>query len=307
MKRSNDPSAPSEALFNWYPGHMAKALREIKKRLQFVDVILEIRDARVPLASGNTNFDETIGNKPKLLVFNKANLVDAATVKKWEAWFLKEGLPHIFLNCFDRPSINKAISLARTIVEDHHKACNPEQSSHVEKLQLMIIGLPNTGKSTIINVLSQKNSTKVADKPGQTLLQQWIQIPEHGIALLDTPGVMPPKINKVVHALYLSAIHAIPDDISDEQDTAVFLVKHLLSQKVEKFFERYKLDHNESDVDQALVKIATVRGCLRQKGVPDLDRVYKLILADFRKGELGQTCLELPPLPKGSVTVPGIR
>ncbi len=298
MKRPNDPSAPSDAAFNWYPGHMAKALREIKKRLPFVDVILEIRDARVPLASGNSNFDETIGNKPKLLVFNKANLVDAATVKTWEAWFLSEGIPHVFLNCFDRPSIAKAVALARAIVEDHRKACNPEQPSQVEKLQLMIIGLPNTGKSTIINVLSKKNATKVADKPGQTLLQQWIQVPELGIALFDTPGVMPPKITKAVHALYLSSIHAIPDDISDEQDTAVFIVKHLLARKVPKFFERYKLALDEADVDEALVKIATVRGCLRQKGVPDLDRVHKLILADFRKGELGQTCLELPPLSK---------
>jgi ribosome biogenesis GTPase A len=274
---------------------MAKALREIKQRLQFVDVILEIRDARVPLASGNSNFDETIGNKPKLLVFNKANLVDEATVKKWEAWFTQEGVLHVFLNCFDRPSICKAIAAARKIVVDHRKACNPDQPSAMAKLQVMIIGLPNTGKSTIINVLSQKNAAKVADKPGQTLLQQWIQIPEQGIALLDTPGVMPPKIDKPVHALYLSAIHAIPDDVSDEQNTAVFLVKHLLARKIKKFYERYKLDENESDVDAALVKIATVRGCLRQKGVPDLDRVYRLVLADFRKGELGQTCLELPP------------
>jgi ribosome biogenesis GTPase A len=158
----------------------------------------------------------------------------------------------------------------------------------------MIVGLPNTGKSTIINQLANRNATKVADKPGQTVMQQWITI-DKDVELLDTPGVMPPRIDKPQHALWLSAIHALPDDISGEEDTALFLVKHLLDQKSLEFMERYKLSESDNLVDEVLLKIATVRGCLRQKGLPDLDRVYKLVLADFRKGDLGKTSFGTPP------------
>lgn len=294
MKRENDSSAPREALFNWYPGHMAKALREIKQKLKFVDVVLEIRDARVPLATGNKDLDETIGQKQKLIIFNKANLADSVGLEKWKAYFEAKGEPHLFLNCFDKNSLSKAVSVARRMVEANRKECNPDHVESKTKLKIMIIGLPNTGKSTIINQLANSQATKVANKPGQTVLQQWISI-EKDVDLLDTPGIMPSRIERPEHALWLSAIHAIPDDISGEQDTATFITKHFLHHKVPDFFERYKLGTTVSDLDEVFLRIATIRGCLRQKGLPDLDRVYKLILADFRKGELGRTTFGTPP------------
>jgi ribosome biogenesis GTPase A len=294
MKRQNDPSAPKEAVFNWYPGHMAKALREIKQKLKMVDIVLEIRDARAPLASGNRNLSESLGQKRKLIILNKANLADAEILAKWTKWFDEQGEPYLFINCFDKPSLKKVISMARKIVEANRKECNPDYVETKTKLKMMIVGLPNTGKSTIINQLANKNATKVADKPGQTVLQQWIVI-ENDIELLDTPGVMPPQIDKPEHALWLSAIHAIPDDIAGEDDTAVFIVKHLLARKEKDFLERYKIETADISVDEAFLKIASVRGCLKQKGLPDLNRVYKLILAEFRKGEIGKTCFGLPP------------
>lgn len=294
MRRQNDPSAPKEAVFNWYPGHMAKALREIKQKLKMVDIVLEIRDARAPLASGNRNLSESLGQKRKLIILNKANLADAEILAKWTKWFDEQGEPYLFINCFDKPSLKKVISMARKIVEANRKECNPDYVETKTKLKMMIVGLPNTGKSTIINQLANKNATKVADKPGQTVLQQWIVI-ENDIELLDTPGVMPPQIDKPEHALWLSAIHAIPDDIAGEDDTAVFIVKHLLARKEKDFLERYKIETADISVDEAFLKIASVRGCLKQKGLPDLNRVYKLILAEFRKGEIGKTCFGLPP------------
>jgi ribosome biogenesis GTPase A len=161
----------------------------------------------------------------------------------------------------------------------------------------MIVGLPNTGKSTIINQLANKSATKVADKPGQTQIQQWITV-ENDVELLDTPGIMPPMVEREEHGLWLSAIHAIPDDIAGEEMVAIYVINHLLNTKSQVFLDRYKLPSFELSIDEVLHKIAAVRGCLKQKGLPDLDRVYKLILADFRKGELGKTCFGHPPKTK---------
>ena len=297
MKRENDPSGPPRAAFNWYPGHMAKALREIKQRLKMVDIVLEIRDARAPMASGNHALDKEIGQKSKLIVFNKVNLSDPEMVIKWSAWLDQQKMDYLFVDCFDKAAMKKMISMARKIVQNKRKECNPEHVETKTSLKLMIVGLPNTGKSTIINQLASKNATKVADKPGQTQIQQWITV-ENDVELLDTPGVMPPQLDREEHGLWLSAIHAIPDDIADEESTAIYLVKHLTKIKSKPFFERYKLESSELPVEEMLQKIATVRGCLKQKGMPDLERVYKLILSDFRKGELGKTCFGTPPKTK---------
>ncbi len=294
MKRENDPSAPRDALHNWYPGHMAKALREIKQKLKMVDIVLEIRDARAPMASGNRNLNDQLGQKPKLVIFNKANLADPQMLEQWTKWLDEQNGPYLFIDCFDKAAMKKAISLARKIVEKNRMDCNPDYVETKSKLKMMIVGLPNTGKSTIINQLANKNAAKVADKPGQTVLQQWIVV-DKDIELLDTPGVMPPRIDRPEHALWLSAIHAIPDDIADEEETAIFIIKHLLKIKSQSFLERFKLESFDLAVDDVIQKIATLRGCLKQKGLPDLDRVYKLVLAEFRKGELGKTCFGVPP------------
>lgn len=294
MRRENDPSAPGRALYNWYPGHMAKALREIKNRLKLVDIVLEIRDARVPLATGNRALDEEVGNKCRLIVLNKSNLADPAITEQWSQWFEEQGIPFVFVDCFDKPALKKIVSIGRKIVEKNRRDCDPNYVHTKTKLKMMIVGLPNTGKSTIINQLANRNATKVADKPGQTQIQQWITI-ENDVELLDTPGIMPPMIEKEEHGLWLSSIHAIPDDIAGEQTTAEFIVNHLLKIKSRSFLERFKIESSDISVEEALVKVATLRGCLRQKGLPDLERVYKLILAEFRKGELGRTTFGLPP------------
>ncbi len=293
MKRENDPSAPSKALFNWYPGHMARALREIKQKLGMVDIVLEIRDARVPLSSGNYELNAQLGQKRKITVLNKANLADPDMVAKWGAWFDRQGAPYVFVNCFDKAAMKRVVGMARDIVEANRQAGNPEVEKK-RKLRLMIVGLPNTGKSTVINQLANKNAAKVADRPGQTQIQQWIPVGED-VELMDTPGIMPPMIHHADQGLWLSAIHAVPDDISSEEDTAIFVVKHLLKQGAEEFLRRYQLKSPDIGVEEALLQIATLRGCLKHQGQPDLNRVYKLVLQEFRRGELGRTCFEAPP------------
>jgi len=279
---------------NWYPGQMARAIREIREKLQTVDIVFEIRDARAPLASGNRNLEDTLRQKSRLIILNKVNLASPNMVAQWQTWFEKQGTPFIFVDCFDKGQMKKVMTMARTIVTDKRRQSNPEVANPKTKMRLMILGLPNTGKSTIINMLAGRTAVKVADKPGQTQVQQLIKI-DQDLDLLDTPGVMPPSFAKEEHGLWLSALNAIPDDIVGEELPAKFLVEHFKTLNSKDFQERYKLESLEITTEEIVEKIAVLRGCLKQKGAFDLERVYKLILSDFRKGDLGKTCFGVPP------------
>lgn len=288
------PDTKPKAAFNWFPGHMLKAMREIKEKIKAVDIVLEIRDARAPLVTGNKELNEALRNKNRLILFNKANLSDPVDIEKWETWIKNQNVNFMFINCFDKASIRDVISKARSIVEERRRESNPDIVTPKAKLRMMILGLPNTGKSTIINQLVGKGITKVADKPGQTRVQQWITIDEE-LELLDTPGVLPPVVEKEEHGLWLSLIHAIPDGIVGEEDPACYLIKHFMKKKSETFKERYKLESFDLTVDQTIEAIAKTRGAIKQKGLPDLERIYKIIIHDFRQGDLGRVCFELPP------------
>ncbi|MBP9682271.1 MAG: ribosome biogenesis GTPase YlqF [Bacteriovorax sp.] len=284
-----------KSAINWYPGHMARAIREIKERLKLVDIVLEIRDARAPLISSNPKLDEILLQKSRLIIFNKANLADPKMMALWQKWFEKMDTPFLFVDCFEKGQIKKVMAMSKSIVNERKKAANPENFKAKEKFKLMVIGLPNTGKSTIINQLANRNATKTANRPGLTQVQQWINI-DQNLDLLDTPGVMPPSIANQTNALCLSAIHAIPDDILGEEQPAKFLVEYFKERNSQEFLNRYKLDSYAETSEETLGAIAQSRGCLKQKGLPDLERVYKLILIDFRSGELGKCCFGTPPV-----------
>lgn len=281
---------------NWFPGHMARALREIKEKMKMVDIVFEVRDARTPLASGNQGLDEILKQKSRLIVFNKTNLAEAAVVREWEEWFQAQKTPFIFIDCFDKAALKKTLKLAHEICYEKQLAnlSGTEEVTRKNKLRLMIIGLPNTGKSTLINQFAGRNATRVADQPGHTQVQQWIKIDDE-LELLDTPGVMPPYMIREEHGLWLGAIHAVPEDVVGVEQTAIFLIHYFKERNSELFKERYKLDSFEGDLDTILLKIATARGSLKQKGLPDLERVFKMILHDFRKGDLGRASFGRPP------------
>lgn len=278
---------------NWYPGHMARAIREIKEKLPLVDIVFEIRDARAPLASGNSTLDETLRQKPRLILLNKANLADHNKLQLWEAWFKNSGYNFIFIDCFDKSAMKKVMTLARSLVQKKREESNPGTAVKA-KIKIMLLGLPNTGKSTIINQLAGKNVVKTADKPGHTQVQQWIVI-DKDCELMDTPGVMPPKIAKEEHGLWLSAINAIPDDVVGIEKPALYLVDYFKAQNSKTFMNRYKLDSLDYENEEIISRIAKTRGCIKHMGEIDLERVYKLILLDFRNGELGKCCFGLPP------------
>ena len=279
---------------NWFPGHMKKAIETIQQSIRLVNIIIEVRDARAPMASGNKGTYQSRGQIPYLIVLNKANLADPEAVKSWTNWFTKQNEPFVFINALDKKSIKTIIKRAKEVLHAHRLKSNPSIKPK-DKMKMMILGLPNTGKSTIINKLANRNASKAAQKPGQTTSVLWVNV-DKNLDILDTPGVMPPRIDVQVHAKWLSAIHAIPDHIVTPDESACFIAQLLLNLKSPGFKEHYKFTSLDIDLVTACNHIGKLRGCLRSGGLYDYEHIYKIILADFRKGAFGPICFELPPV-----------
>lgn len=275
---------------HWFPGHMNKALKDVKDSLQKVHLILEIRDARAPLASGNPALKEIAGQKTRLVIINKTNLALPEQVEAWKKWFAESEEHYLFLNSFDKNSLKDLKPMIEKMVLSRRDPNNPNKN-----IRAMIVGLPNTGKSTLINHLVDRKAAKAADKPGLTRHQQWVTIAP-GLELIDTPGIMPPKIQDERQGLWLCAIHAIRDDILGEMSVALFVIKHLMKNAPEKLKERYQLEKLEEIPEHVLSQISAARNHLMKGGVLDEERTAKSILQDFRSGDLGQASFEKPPL-----------
>jgi len=278
---------------NWFPGHMIKAMKKIKEDILKVDVIVEIRDARSPLVTSNLSFTDTIIERPRLIVFNKANLANAEAISLWKKWLDDKGENYIFSNALDKKSVADIVQLSKDIVKRNAKKTESD-FIQTSKLKMMIIGLPNTGKSTIINSLSNRNASKVADKPGQTQKELWVNASPQ-LDILDTPGVLPPTIDNKEHALQLSALNAISERILDAEETACYLVEHLLKNNAKQVKAHFKIENLTNDLVETLNQIAIVRGCILKRNEYDYDRVYQVVINDFRKGCFGPVSLELPP------------
>jgi ribosome biogenesis GTPase A len=271
---------------------MHKALKQIQSKLRMVDLVLEIRDARVPLTSSNFALDDILGTKKRLIVFNKANLANPEKTILWQEYFRKNEVDFIFINALDKSSINSIVAKAKDSILQNYLKESPDGLPK-EKKAMMIVGLPNTGKSTLINRMAKRDATRTADRPGQTQVQQWIKI-EPGFELLDTPGVMPPKIENEEKGIWLGAVHAIPSKIVGPETIACYLTKYFIEKKNEKFRELYQLENFDLDYLEALEKIGKVRRCLIKGGEIDYERVYKMIVLDFRNGKHGNITFEVP-------------
>ncbi len=278
---------------NWFPGHMNKALKEIKKNAKMVNIVIEVRDARAPLASGNKDSYFQNSEKPYLIVLNKTNLADPVAIEKWKKWFSAQDEAVLFINALDKGSIKKVVDHARKILFQHRLKSNPDAELK-NKIKMMILGLPNTGKSTIINKLANRSATKAAATPGQTRNQIWVKV-NSDVELLDTPGVMPPKIKEQVHAMWLSAIHAIPDHIVTPEDSACFIIRHYLKNNPSALAEHYKFTALPKELIEVLDHIGKKRGCLQKGGEINYDLVFNIVVNDFRKGILAATSFEFPP------------
>ena len=276
-----------EKILQWFPGHMKKAERLIQENLKLVDIVIELLDARIPVSSQNPMLREIIQDKPRLIVLNKADLaanVDAALKK-----FREENFSVVAVDSVKGSGIKNLIALAKSLAHSKtHKLS--KHGAKPRAARAMIVGIPNVGKSSLINRLAGMNHTKIENRPGVTRAKQWIKISD-GLDLLDTPGILWPKFDDAEVALKLSWTYAISDEIHDLEPTVCKLLETLAEKFPAGLIERYKIEIS-TDGHELLNKIALKRGCIKKGGVLDTDKALKLILTDFRAGKLGKVLLD---------------
>ncbi|MCT4594960.1 MAG: ribosome biogenesis GTPase YlqF [Anaeromicrobium sp.] len=277
---------------NWYPGHMKKTKELIQKNLKLVDVVIELVDARNPLSSRNPQINEIVQNKPKVIVLNKSDLANPAISKEWVEYFKKEGYKVVEVDTISGKGLDKVTKMSNEAVEDKMKA-REEKGMNRRAIRAMIVGIPNVGKSSIINRLTGKKSAKTGDRPGVTKGKQWVRL-KGNIELLDTPGVLWPKFEDLNVGLKLAFTGSIKDEVLDVETVALRLIEYLCRYYPDNIKERYKLDTIEEEPLDNMENIAKKRGCILGKGRIDYTRVANIILDEFRASTIGRISLERP-------------
>ena len=275
----------------WFPGHMAKTRRLIKENLTAVDAVCELVDARIPESSRNPELDEIIGSKPRIVLLNKCDLADEnATARKIKELSAK-GITALPVDCRSGKGLDKFQLAVREVLKDKIQA-NVDRGMAGKHLRIMVVGIPNTGKSSFINRMAGKNRAEVADKPGVTRSNRWFFIGS-GIELLDTPGVLWPKFEDPEVGFKLAFIGSVKDQILDIQEIAVRLLVVLQKNYADRLTERYKIeDFEELEPYELLELIAKKRGMLLRKGEYDTERAAVMLLDEYRSGKLGRITLD---------------
>ena len=277
-------------IINWYPGHMAKAKRLIQENLKIIDVVIELVDARIPMSSTNPMIKSLIGDKPSVVVLNKADLADPAVLDEWVAYYKQQGRKVLALNSKGGKGVKQLISLVRSLAAPKLARWKARGLKN-RAVRTMILGIPNVGKSTLINKLSRRSAAKTADKPGETKGKQWVYIGDQ-LDLLDTPGVLWPKLENQVSAYRLAATGAISDTVFDMETVIMQLIEQLSAQYPDELKARYKLETLCDKPLDTIEAIGRKRGCIVSGGVVDLEKTYKLILKEFREGKIGAISLD---------------
>jgi len=279
---------------NWYPGHMLKAKKELAKQLKRVDVVLEMRDARIPLTSANHDFEELLQQKKSILLFNKTNLADADITRKWKAHFKKMDTPFLFVEALNKQNLQKILPLSRKLMQEKWSNFR-KRGIRPPSMKLLISGIPNVGKSSLINRLSKRKATKTGPTPGETKHQNWIKLGSD-VELLDTPGILWPKIENREAGLRLTITGAIKDSIVGTSLLSEYLLGILMLKAPEPLRQNYQLTEENLELLPAdlLEKIAEKRGCLKSGGVIDHPRAESMVLRDFRAGKLGRLSFDQP-------------
>lgn len=302
---NNEEKGFSKVGINWYPGHMAKTKRQIIEDLRLIDVVVEILDARIPLSSQNPDIGQYVQGKKRLVILNKSDLANEIANKKWVQYFEKSGIPAVLTDSNSGKGVGEAIRKIETIYQKNEE--NFSNKGRVGKsIRVMILGIPNVGKSSFINRITKKSSTQVGNRPGVTRQKQWVRINEN-IELLDTPGVLWPKFESEEVGLKLAYTGTIKDDVLQIIEVGFSLLKYLINNYKTNLLERYKLEKEKieeillqsedekEENDKALEimeEIGKKRGAIVSGGNVDLEKVARIILDDFRSGKLGRITLE---------------
>lgn len=278
---------------NWYPGHMTKTKRQIEKDLKMVDAVTEILDARIPVSSRNPDIKNLTISKPRIILLNKSDMADPAETKKWIEYFGGEGFTALEVDCKTGKGVNSYIGALKNVLSDRIESYKKKGMIN-PTMRVMILGIPNVGKSTFINRISKKTKAKTADKPGVTRGNQWFTISK-GFEMLDTPGVLWPKFEDKDVAERLAITGAIKDQILDIELLSMRLLDLLKTIRPDEFIDRFKLrdeDIENTESYELLEMIARKRGMLISKGEADTERAAIMLLDEFRAGKLGKITLE---------------
>lgn len=275
---------------NWYPGHMKKTKEEIQNNLKLVDIILEIIDARIPESSRNPMLAEIIGQKPRIIIMNKSDLADEEMNKTWVNKFRNENTKALLMNSKEKINVNKIYQIAKEELKEKFDK-NKEKNIENKIIRMMIVGIPNSGKSTFINNISKRKSANVGNRPGITKTKQWIKTNDN-LELLDTPGVLWPKFDEET-GLNLSYTHAIKDEILNIEDLTLKFLEKMQKDYPKLLTKRYGVNPDKKALE-IYEDIARKRGAITKGGDFDYTRTANIILTDFRSGKLGRITLERP-------------
>lgn len=280
-------------LIQWFPGHMAKTKRLIIEHLKAVDVAAELLDARIPLSSANPMVEELLSGKPRIVILNKADLADPEMTKAWESYYKRKGVAAVSMSCGNGKDKKKFLRLIK-------EAAGPmlekwkRRGLKTRSARIMILGIPNVGKSTLINFISGTAAARTANTPGHTRGKQWVRLSQ-GLDLLDTPGVLWPKFEDQVAALRLAATGAIAGDVFDADTVVPELMRVLARTAPDALREKYGIEDAAADSQILLAQAGKRRGCILPGGAIDYARVQTMILNDFRSGKLGRITLDAVP------------
>ncbi len=278
-------------MIQWFPGHMAKARREINENLKLVDVVIELVDARAPHASQNPMLQDLIQNKQKIILLMKNDLADEARTEEWIRYFDTCNIVSLPVNVNSNADISKVVDLVTKVGMEQQKK-RLAKGIQKRSIRALIAGVPNVGKSTLINRLANKRIAKIGDKPGVTKQQQWIKVRQK-FELLDTPGILWPKFEEESIGMKLAAIGTIKYELVPTQDVAAYVITYLADNYPENLLKRYNLE-KLSDMWEAFEHIGKQRGALESGGQVNFDKVADIVLQDFKSGRLGQFTLERP-------------
>ncbi len=278
-------------IIQWFPGHMAKARREITESLNKVDVVFELYDSRIPYSSKNPMVDEIVKNKPRVVLLNKAGIADKRVTKAWIDYYKDRGILALDIDSITGYNVSRIIEYANKALKETFEK-REKKGIKSKQIKALIIGIPNVGKSTLINKLAKRKATNVGDKPGVTKAQSWIKVTDD-LFLLDTPGVLWPKFEDQIVGLRLAVCGSIKDDILDTIDISLGAISLIKDRYGDLLKERYKLDEL-SDEMSILSNIAKNRGCLLKGGEVDLLRAATLFINDLRNVRIGAMSYEEP-------------
>ena len=285
---SNEEKSFPKTSINWYPGHMAKTKREISEKLSLIDVVFEVIDARIPMSSKNKDIDALIKDKPKVLIMTKMDLCDMDKTNKWKSYYENNGYQVIMVDLINNKNVNEIFNKINPIINDLNEK-RKNKGLKPRKIRALVLGIPNVGKSTLINRLVGKKATNVGNRPGVTKNLQWIRVNDK-LELLDTPGILWPRLddNEVAHNL--ASMTAIKEEVLDLEDISIYIINTMFKYYPDNIKSRYNITNND-DIVETLDLIGKKIGAIRNNET-DYDKVYDRVLKDLREGYLGKVTFD---------------